>query len=60
VLNWFKVRGHLTLGAVEGFYNKAKLSSRNAYGNRSLDVLKIALYHRLSDPAEPDFTDKFC
>jgi hypothetical protein len=60
LLNWFKVRGRLAPGAVEGFNNKAKLTSRKAYGYRSFDVLKIALYHTLGDLPEPEFTHKFC
>ena len=60
LLNWFKVRGRLALGAVEGFNNKAKLTSRKAYGYRSFDVLKISLYHTLGDLPEPEFTHKFC
>jgi len=60
LLHWFKVKSRVALGAVEGFNNKAKLTSRKAYGYRSFDVLKVALYHTLGDLPEPEFTHKFC
>jgi transposase len=60
LLNWFRARGRVALGAVEGFNNKAKVTSRRAYGYRSFDVMKIALYHTLGDLPEPEFTHKFC
>ena len=60
LLNWFRAKGAVALGAVEGLNNKAKMTSRKAYGYRSFDVLKIALYHTLGDLPEPEFTHKFC
>jgi len=60
LLNWFKVKGRVALGAVEGFNNKAKVTSRKAYGYRSFDIMKTALYHTLGDLPEPEFTHKFC
>jgi transposase len=60
LLNWFRCRGQVALGAVEGFNNKAKVTTRKAYGFRSFDILKIALYHTLGELPEPEFTHKFC
>ena len=60
LLNWFRAKGRVALGAVEGFNNKAKITSRRAYGYRSFDVMKIALYHTLGDLPEPEFTHRFC
>lgn len=60
LLNWFRTKGQVALGAVEGFNNKAKVTSRKAYGFRSFDVLKIALYHTLGSLAEPKATHRFC
>ena len=48
------------LGAVEGFNNKAKLTTKKAYGFRSYEVVKIALYHTLGDLPQPMVTHKFC
>lgn len=60
LLNWFRTKGQVALGAVEGFNNKAKVTSRKAYGFRSFDVLKIALYQTLGSLPEPEATHKFC
>jgi transposase len=60
LLNWFRAKGQVALGAVEGFNNKAKVTSRKAYGYRSFDVLKIALYHTLGALPEPKDTHRFC
>lgn len=60
LLNWFRCRGQIALGAVEGFNNKAKVTTRKAYGFKSFDILKIALYHTLGDLPEPESTHKFC
>ncbi|RME32383.1 MAG: ISL3 family transposase, partial [Deltaproteobacteria bacterium] len=47
ILNWFKAKGRLSSGAVEGMNLKAKLTMRKAYGFRTLKCLQIALYHEL-------------
>lgn len=60
LLNWFRAKGQVALGAVEGLNNKAKVTSRKAYGYRSFDVLKISLYHTLGDLPEPEVTHRFC
>lgn len=60
ILNWFKARGDLCLGAVEGLNNKAKVTTRNAYGFRNPEVAQTALYHTLGALPEPDTTHKFC
>lgn len=60
LLNWFRTKDQVALGAVEGFNNKAKLTSRKAYGFRSYEVMKIALYHSLGDLPEPTGTHRFC
>ena len=49
LLNWFHTKGLVALGAVEGLNNKKKVTSRKAYGFRSFEVLKIALYQTLGD-----------
>jgi transposase len=60
LLNWFKAKGLIALGAVEGFNNKAKVTTKKAYGFKSFDIIKIALYHTLGNLPEPEFTHKFC
>ena len=60
LLNWFRAKGEIALGCVEGFNNKAKVTTKRSYGFRSYDLLKIALYHALGDLPTPEFTHRFC
>ena len=60
ILNWFKAKGSLSSGPVEGLNNKAKLAIRKAYGFKSLKCLQIALYHQLGKLKEPPLTHRFC
>jgi len=59
ILNWFHAKKQFSAGVVEGLNNKAKLTTRKAYGFRTFKVLKIALYHTLGDLPEPQTTHKF-
>jgi len=60
ILNWFRAKGTLSSGPVEGLNNKAKLAIKKAYGFRTPECLKIALYHQLGNLTEPPATHKFC
>lgn len=60
LLNWFRARGLISGGAVEGFNGKAKLITRRAFGFRTQRALEVALYHSLGRLPEPDFTHRFC
>lgn len=60
LLNWFKARGAISIGAVEGLNNKAKVGTKLAYGFRTFRAHQVALYHRLGDLPEPSFIHKFC
>lgn len=60
IMNWFKVKGKLSSGPVEGLNNKAKVTIRKAYGFREYNVLKMALFHQLGDLPEPELTHRFC
>ena len=53
IMNWFKAKGVLSSGAVEGMNLKAKLTMRKAYGFKSPVCLKTALYHTLGKLPEP-------
>ena len=60
ILNWFRAKGALSSGAVEGFNNKVKLTTRKAYGFlRTYEAIEIALYHSLGALSEPEFTHRF-
>jgi transposase len=60
ILNWFRARGEILGGAVEGLNNKLKLVTRRAYGFRSFRVIEVALYHTLGRLPEPEGTHRFC
>jgi transposase len=60
ILNWFRAKGTVSAGSVEGLNNKAKLTIRKAYGFRLYETIEIALYHTLGDLPEPNFTHEFC
>jgi transposase len=60
ILNWFRARGEISSGAVEGFNNKAKLTMRKAYGFRTYRAIEVALYHALANLPEPESTHRFC
>src|SRR5258706_646020 len=61
LLNWFLARGQFAAGATEGFNNKARITTRRAYGFRTYEHAEIALYHALGDlPVPPWLTHRFC
>ena len=60
IMNWFKAREQISLGAVEGLNNKLKVVTRKAYGFRTFNAAETALYHTLGDLPEPPVTHKFC
>ena len=61
ILNWFKARqAAVSLGAVEGFNNKAGVIKRRSYGFRTDRVYTIMLYHGLGELPEPEVTHCFC
>lgn len=47
ILNWFEAKNEISLGAVEGQNNKAKVVIRKSYGFKTAEILKISLYHKL-------------
>ena len=59
LLNWFRAKGAVSAGTVEGFNNKAKLTLRKSYGFRTYRAIEIALYHALGALPEPQVTHRF-
>lgn len=58
--NWFLARGKFAAGATEGFNNKARITTRKAYGFRTYEHARIALYHALGDlPVPPWLAHRF-
>jgi transposase len=47
ILNWFRSRGTVSAGVVEGLNNKSKRTRRRAYGFRTFEAVQAALYHNL-------------
>jgi len=61
LLNWFRARGEISSGAVEGLNNKIRVVTRRSYGFRTYEAMEIALYHTLGKLPEPDaLTHRFC
>jgi transposase len=60
LLNWFRAKGMISAGIVEGFNNKAKLTMRKSYGFREYETIELALYHQLGNLPQPESTHKFC
>jgi len=60
ILNWFRAKGSISAGAVEGLNGKAKVATRKSYGFKSQETLEIALYHQLGELPEPDDAHRFC
>jgi transposase len=59
ILNWFKAKGQISNGVVEGMNNKAKLTIRKSYGFKSAEILETALLHALGKLPEPKLTHRF-
>ncbi len=60
ILNWFRAKGMISAAAVEGLNNKAKLTTRKAFGFRTFNAIEVALFHTLGDLPEPPITHRFC
>ena len=59
ILNWFRAKKEFSSGVVEGLNNKAKLTTKRAYGFGTYKMLEIALYHTLADLPGPKVTHEF-
>jgi len=60
LLNWFRAKGEVSSGAVEGLNNKIRVVTRRSYGFRTYEAMEIALYHTLGRLPEPESTHRFC
>lgn len=60
LLNWFRAKGEISSGAVEGLNNKIRVVTRRSYGFRTFDAMEVALYHNLGRLPEPELTHRFC
>ncbi|SIO58671.1 Transposase [Singulisphaera sp. GP187] len=60
ILNWFRAKGTMSSGVVEGLNNKVKLTMRKSYGFRTSEAIELALFHTLGALPEPNHTHRFC
>lgn len=60
LLNWFRAKGEISAGAVEGVNNKIRVETRRSYGFRTYEAMEMALYHTLGRLPEPETAQKFC
>jgi transposase len=60
IVNWFRAKGAVSCGSVEGLNTKARITTRRAFGFRTYEAIEIALYHTLGDLPAPKFTHRFC
>jgi len=60
LMNWFRAKGEISSGAVEGLNNKIRVVTRRSYGFRTYNAMEIALYHTLGRLPEPESTHRFC
>ena len=60
LLNWFRAKGEVSSGVVEGLNNKIRVVTRRSYGFRTYHAMEIALYHTLGRLPEPELTHRFC
>jgi transposase len=62
LLNWFRAKGEMPSGPVEGMNKWLKVITRRAYGFRTFRAVEVALYHtlgKLPDPQDSS-THRFC
>jgi len=59
MMNWFKAKKEYSSGVVEGLNRKVNLVTRKAYGFKSYETLKIALFHTMGKLPEPEMTHRF-
>lgn len=60
IMNWFKAKKAYSSGIVEGMNRNVNLVTRKAFGFKSYEVLKIALFHTMGGLPEPESTHRFC
>jgi transposase len=60
LLNWFRAKGEISAGAVEGLNNKIRVITRRSYGFHTFEAMEITLYHALGRLPEPESTHRFC
>ena len=60
IWNWFRAKGEVSSGPVEGRNNQIRVVTRRSYGFRTCDAMETALYHTSGRLPEPETTPRFC
>jgi transposase len=60
LMNWFRAKGAISSGAVEGLNSKIRVVTRRSYGFRTYEAINVAPYHTLLRLLEPETAHKFC
>jgi transposase len=60
ILIWFRAKGEISNGTVEGLNHKIRVITRRSYGFRTYHAMQTALYHNLGRLPEPELTHRFC
>jgi transposase len=59
LLNWFRAKGELSSGAVEGLNNKTRVITGRSFGFRTFKAMQMALYQTLGRLPEPETARRF-
>ena len=59
ILNWFRAKKQYNAGIVEGLNANVKLRFRKAYDFRTVEAMKVAIYHQLGELPEPPLPHRF-
>lgn len=59
LMNYFKANKEYSSGVVEGLNLRVNLSIRKAFGFKSFEIMKTALFHQLGGLPEPKSTHRF-
>jgi transposase len=60
ILNWFRAKGEISYGPVEGLNHTIRVVTRRSYGFHTYRAMETALYHDLGRLPEPPLTHRFC
>jgi hypothetical protein len=57
---WFRARGEISSGAVEGLNSKIRVVTRRSYRFRTFEAMEVARYHTLGHLPELESPHRFC
>ncbi len=60
LLNWFRAKGGISNGPIEGLNNNIRVATTRSYGFRTYHAIETALYHNSGRLPEPLLTHTLC